>query len=159
MLVGAGGSLSYFGLFFMGGVGREGGVLGSLNISSPLFSYFIAFLWPHYAVSTEIVFFVGVWSWLADKLFFILSNEVGSWILKVHPPFFQEYSICNNARLISTQFFLPCFDPNEWCLKNGLRNGELNPQPLSHESSALTTIPRLLAKHFYRNGIPSTVLG
>jgi hypothetical protein len=29
----------------------------------------------------------------------------------------QDYSICNNARLISTQFWLPCFDPNEWFRK------------------------------------------
>jgi len=40
---------------------------------------------------------------------------------------------------------LQAFDPNEWCLKNGLLSGGLNPRPLSHESSALTTIPRLLA--------------
>jgi hypothetical protein len=37
------------------------------------------------------------------------------------------------------------FDPNEWCLKNGLLSGGLNPRPLSHESSALITRPRLLA--------------
>jgi hypothetical protein len=36
------------------------------------------------------------------------------------------------------------FDPNEWCLKNGLHSGGLNPGPLGHESSALTTRPRLL---------------
>ena len=41
--------------------------------------------------------------------------------------------------------FVPGFDPNEWCLKNGLLSGGLNPRPLSHESSALTTRPRLLA--------------
>jgi hypothetical protein len=39
----------------------------------------------------------------------------------------------------------PGFDPNEWCLKNGLLSGILNPRPLSHESSALITRPRLLA--------------
>jgi hypothetical protein len=59
-------------------------------------------------------------------------------VLKVHPP--------NTARLISTQYLLPCFDPNEWCMKNGLHSGGLNSQPLSHESLALTTRPRLLAK-------------
>jgi hypothetical protein len=35
-------------------------------------------------------FFVGVWSWLADKLHFILSYEAGFYkptVLKVHPPF------------------------------------------------------------------------
>ncbi len=41
--------------------------------------------------------------------------------------------------------FAPNFDPIEWCLKNGLLSGVLNPRPLSHESSALTTRPRLLA--------------
>jgi len=57
----------------------------------------------------------------------------------------QDYSICNNASLISTQFLLQAFDQNEWCLKNGFLSGRLNPRPLSHESSALTTRPRLLA--------------
>jgi hypothetical protein len=58
---------------------------------------------------------------------------------------FQDYSICNNARLECSTNFVPNFDPNEWCLKNGLRSGCLNPGPLGHESSALTTRPRLLA--------------
>ncbi len=35
--------------------------------------------------------------------------------------------------------FASCFDPNEWCMKKGLHSGGLNPRPLSHESSALTT--------------------
>jgi hypothetical protein len=43
------------------------------------------------------------------------------------------------------QFQVPSFDPNEWCLKNGLHSGGLIPGPLSHESSALNTRPRLLA--------------
>ncbi len=85
----------------------------------------------------SIVFFVGIWSWLADKLHFILGYEAQS-----PPSLLQDYSICNNARLISTQFLLQAFDPNEWCLKNGLFNGGLNPQPLSHD---LTTRARLLA--------------
>jgi hypothetical protein len=46
---------------------------------------------------------------------------------------------------ISTLFLLQAFDPNEWCLKNGLLSGGLNPGPLGHESSALTTRPRLLS--------------
>jgi hypothetical protein len=41
--------------------------------------------------------------------------------------------------------FVPSFDPNEWCLKNGLHSGGLIPGPLGHESSALTTRPWLLA--------------
>ncbi len=36
-------------------------------------------------------------------------------------------------------------NPNEWCMKNGLLSVGLNPPPLSHESSALTTRPRLLS--------------
>jgi hypothetical protein len=31
------------------------------------------------------------------------------------------------------------FYPNEWCLKNGLHSGGVNPGPLGHESYALTT--------------------
>jgi hypothetical protein len=57
----------------------------------------------------------------------------------------RDYSACNKARLEFSTIFVPSFDPNEWCLKNGLRSGGLNPGPLGHESSALTTRPRLLA--------------
>jgi hypothetical protein len=42
-------------------------------------------------------------------------------------------------------FLLQAFNPNDWCLKNGLLSGGLNPRTLSHESSALTTRPRLMA--------------
>ena len=31
-----------------------------------------------------------------------------------------------------------CTYPNEWCTKNVLHSGDLNPQPLERESSALT---------------------
>jgi hypothetical protein len=37
-----------------------------------------------------LIFFVRIWSWLADKLNFILSYEAGFYkptVLKVHPPF------------------------------------------------------------------------
>jgi hypothetical protein len=91
--------------------------------------------------------FVVIWSWLADKLHFILSCEAG-FLWANHPQsppsLLQDYSICYNARLISNQFLLQVFDPNEWCLKNGLLSGGLNPRPLSHESSALTTRPGAL---------------
>ncbi len=69
--------------------------------------------------------------------------------------FFLDFRL---SRLTSLQFiqhhvagfykptiFAPSFDPNEWCLKNGLYSGSLNPGPLGHESSALTTRQRLLA--------------
>ncbi len=36
-------------------------------------------------------------------------------------------------------------DPNERWMKNGLHSGGMNPQPLSSESSALTTRPQLFA--------------
>jgi hypothetical protein len=61
------------------------------------------------------------------------------------PSHLQDYSICNNARLEFSTIFVPSFDPNEWCLKNGLHSGGLNPGPLGLGSSALTTRPRLLA--------------
>jgi len=86
---------------------------------------------------------LGLVSWQAF-ISSLDSYETGFYkptVLKVHLPFLEDYSICNNARLISTQFLLPYF---EWCMKNGLHSGGLNPRPLSHESSAITTRPRLL---------------
>ncbi len=66
----------------------------------------------------------------------------------------RDYSTCNNAKFEFFTIFVPSFDPNEWCLKNGLHSlnsGGLNPGPQGHESSALTTRPRLLAlvRHFF----------
>jgi hypothetical protein len=61
------------------------------------------------------------------------------------PSHLQDYSTCNNARLEFLTIFVLSFDGNEWCLKNGLHSGGLSPEPLGHESSALTTRPRLLA--------------
>jgi hypothetical protein len=60
------------------------------------------------------------------------------------PSHFWDYSICNNARIEFSTIFVPSFDPNEWCLKNGLHSEGLNPGPLGHESTALTTRPWLL---------------
>ncbi len=57
------------------------------------------------------------------------------------PSNFWDYSTFNNARLEFSTIFVPCFDPNDWCLKNGLHSGSLNPGPLGHKSSALTTRP------------------
>jgi hypothetical protein len=56
-----------------------------------------------------------------------------------------DYSTCYNDMLEFLTIFVPSLDPNEWCLKNGLHSGGLNPGPLGHESSALTTRPQLLA--------------
>ncbi len=62
------------------------------------------------------------------------------------PSHLQDYSTCNNARLEFSSIFVLSFDPNEWCLKNGLHSGDLNLGPLGLETSALTTRPRLLTK-------------
>ena len=69
------------------------------------------------------------------------------------PSHLQDYSICNNARLKFSTIFVPSFDPNEWCLKNGFHNGGLNSRPLGHESSALTTRPRLLALKKWKSSV------
>jgi len=95
------------------------------------------------------VFFFELWSQLADQL--TIHSIPCSWIFykqtipQSPPSHLRDYSTCNNARLEFPQIFVPSFDPNEWCLKNGLHSGGLNPGPLGHESSALTTRPRLLA--------------
>ncbi len=101
-----------------------------------------------YKFTYSIFFFVldfGL-SWLTS-LQFIQYNVAGFYkptIPQSPPSHLQDYSTCNNARLESSTIFVPSFDPNEWCLKNGLHSGGLNPGPLGHESSALTTGPRLL---------------
>ena len=62
--------------------------------------------------------------------------------LKVHPPI---CGITAHATMPGESFstiFVPSFDPNEWCLKNGLHSRGLNPGPIGHESSALPTRPR-----------------
>jgi hypothetical protein len=48
------------------------------------------------------------------------------------PSHLRDCSKCNNARLD----FSTIFWSNEWCLKNGLHSGGLNPGPLGHVSSA-----------------------
>ncbi len=93
-------------------------------------------------------FFVVLWSQSADKL--TIHSIPCSWILwadhssKSTLPFagLQHMQQCQ-VRVFHN--FVPSFDPNEWCLNNGLHSGGLNPGPLCHESSALTTRPRLLA--------------
>jgi len=86
-------------------------------------------------------------SWLTS-LQFIQYHVAGFYkptIPQSPPSQLRDYSTCNNARLEFSTIFVPSFDPNEWYLKNGLHSGGFNPGPLSHESSALTTGPRLLA--------------
>ncbi len=57
------------------------------------------------------------------------------------PPFhLRDYSTCNNARLEFFHIFVPSFDPNEWCLKNGLHSGGLTSRSwafcLNHKTMA-----------------------
>ncbi len=86
-------------------------------------------------------------SWLTSSQF-IQYHVAGFYkpttIPQSPPSHLLDYSTCNNARLEFSTIFVPSFDPNEWCLKNGLHSGGLNPGPLGHESSALTFRPRLL---------------
>ena len=87
-------------------------------------------------------------SWLTS-LQFIQYHVAGFYkptIPQSPPSHLQDYSTCNNARLEFSTIFVPSIDPNEWCLKNGLHSGGLNPGPLVHKSSALTTRLRLLSK-------------
>jgi hypothetical protein len=96
-------------------------------------------------------FFFFCWTFCLSRLTslqFILYQLAGfhkPTISQSPPTHLQDYSICNNARLEFSTIFVPSFDPIEWCLKNGLHSGGLNPGPLGHESSALTTRQRLLA--------------
>jgi hypothetical protein len=39
------------------------------------------------------------------------------------PSHLRDCSTCNNARFEFSTIFVPSFDPNEWCLKNGLHSG------------------------------------
>jgi hypothetical protein len=86
-------------------------------------------------------------SWLTSLQFiqYYVAGFYKPTIPQSPPSHLRDYSTCNNARLEFSTIFVPSFDPNEWCLKNGLHSGGLNSGPLGHESSALTTRPRLLA--------------
>ena len=100
------------------------------------------------------VFFVELWSWSAScwsLIMKLLPDLYMPTVLKVHP------SICGITAYVTMQgrlelsiiyFCSRHFDPNEWCMKNGLLSVGLNPRPLHHKSSALTTWLRLLANTF-----------
>jgi hypothetical protein len=84
------------------------------------------------------------------SLQFILYHVAGFYkptIPQSQPSHLQNYSICNNVRLEFSINYVPSFDPNEWCVKNGRYSGDggSNSQNLSYESSDLTTRPWLLA--------------
>ncbi len=92
--------------------------------------------------------FFFFWTLVSVSLQFIHCHVAGFYkptIPQSPPSHLQDYSICNNAKLEFSTNFVPSFDPIEWCLKNDLHSGGSNSQPFSHESSALTTRPRLLA--------------
>ena len=77
---------------------------------------------------------------------FILNHGAGFYkpsIPQYPPSHLQDYSTCQVIFL--SYFKFPCFDPSEWCMKNGLLSGDSNPRPLGHGSSALTTRPWRLA--------------
>jgi hypothetical protein len=66
-------------------------------------------------------------SWLTS-LQFIQYHVAGFYkptIPQSPPSHLWNYSTCNNARLEFSTIFVPSFDPNEWCLKNGLHSGGL----------------------------------
>jgi hypothetical protein len=67
--------------------------------------------------------------WLTS-LQFIQYHVAGFYKLTIPqspPSHLQDYSTCNNARLEFSTIFVPSFDPNEWCLKNGFHSEGLNP--------------------------------
>ena len=122
--------------------------------------------WPDWAPKlnlNQVCFFETVfqrqhWTDESKRLYFVpkisnllqtlLSKSCFVFVFLRHHFFFGGNLVLVSWQQCQVNFYLIFalgFDPNEWCLKNGLLSGGLNPQPLSHESSALTTRPRLLA--------------
>ncbi len=66
---------------------------------------------PEFTFTIQQKKFVGLWSWIADKLHFILSYEAN--LLQRTPSHLHDYSICNNARLIFAQYYDNMTDLNE----------------------------------------------
>ena len=97
----------------------------------------------------QLIFF-GLWSGQLTSFIFIQSYEAGFYkptIHKLHPPISRITAHATMPGWLENypQYHVQAFDPNEWCPKNSLLSGGLNPGPLSPESCALTTRPRLLA--------------
>ncbi len=59
------------------------------------------------------------------------------------PSLLQDYSTCNNARLEFSTVFVPRFDPNECCLKNGLHSRGIESRTSWSWVFCLTTRPRV----------------
>jgi hypothetical protein len=97
-------------------------------------------------ILTRLIFFV-CWTLVSVVPCNCVAGFYKPTIPQSPPSHLRDYSTCNNSRLEFSTIFVPSFDPNEWCLKNGLHSRGLSPGLLGHESSALTTRPRLLAKN------------
>jgi hypothetical protein len=86
----------------------------------------------------QMIFFSSIvlWSWstIHPQSVYSLGADIYVSHPQSPPSHLQDYSTCNSARWLN---LFPWFDPNEWCMKNGLLSGGLNPGPRSHESSAL----------------------
>jgi hypothetical protein len=114
-----------------------------VHLQSPPFGLLKMILWLSFFL---FCFLLGFGLSRLTSLHFIQYHVAGFYkptILQSPPSHLREYSTCNNARLEFSTIFVPSFDPNEWCLKNGLHSGGLNPRPCP-EYSAITTRPRLL---------------
>ena len=91
-----------------------------------------------------------LWSHSAGKL--TIHSVPYSWIVlteyssKSTLPFAGLYHF-QNCQVRVFHNFVPSLNQNERCLKNSLHRRSLNPGPLGHESSVLTTSTRLLAYH------------
>jgi hypothetical protein len=114
--------------------------------------YFLLWNTVHETSFLQIFFLLDFGLSRLTSLQFIQYHVVGFYkptIPQSPPSHLRDYSTCNNARLEFSTIFVPSFDPNKWCLKNGLHSGGLNPGPLGHESSALTTRPWILALQIF----------
>jgi len=79
---------------------------------------------------------VGLWSWstIHPQSVYSLGADIYVNYSQSPPSHLQDYSAWNRVRWL---ILFPWFDPNEWCMKNGLLSGGLNPGPLDHESSVI----------------------
>ncbi len=60
--------------------------------------------------------------------------------LYFHKPALQKvHPAIHGITAYATMPGIHTYDPTEWCVKNSLLIGDLNPRPLTHEFSALTT--------------------
>ena len=113
-----------------------------LNYTFPLFFSFVNVLMSVNSFFCGILVLVSWQAFISSivlKLYFISQLSSKSTLPFAGLQHMQQCQVNFHS------IFASIFDPNEWCLKNGLHSEGLNPQPLSHESSALTTRPQPLA--------------